>query len=102
LIFARGFQGWSGPGRNNIELHHEYSNVTEIHWRPENRADCRLNENGDLEAIVSVTNRGDKGSTMLGLRLRIFMSTYPICGVSMPRASCAKGAELLADPYAGR
>jgi hypothetical protein len=21
LIFARGFQGWNGPGRNNIELH---------------------------------------------------------------------------------
>jgi hypothetical protein len=64
LVFARGFEGWSGRGRNYLELHQEYAHVTGIHWRPEKRAYCRFNGDGDLESIVSVTNRDDKGSTM--------------------------------------
>jgi hypothetical protein len=64
LVFARGFEGWSGPGRNYLELHQEYAHLTGIHWRPEKRAYCRFNGNGDLEPIVSITNRDDKGSTM--------------------------------------
>ncbi|MDQ3007122.1 MAG: hypothetical protein M3R47_17280 [Chloroflexota bacterium] len=64
LIFGRSFEGWSGPGRNYFELHQEYAHLAGIHWRPENRAYCRFNEHGDLEAAVSVTSREDKGSNM--------------------------------------
>jgi len=62
LIFGRTFEGWSGLGRNYYELNQEYAHLTGIHWRPENRAYCRFNGHGDLEAVVSVTSREDKGS----------------------------------------
>jgi len=62
LIFGRTFEGWSGPGRTYYELHQEYAHLARIHWRPEARAYCRYNEQGDLEPVVSVTAREDKGS----------------------------------------
>jgi hypothetical protein len=64
LIFGRTFEGWTGLGRNYYELHQEYAHLADIHWRPEQRAYCRFNEQGDLEPVVSVTTREDKGSTM--------------------------------------
>jgi hypothetical protein len=63
LIFGRTFEDWSGPGRNYYELHQEYAHLAGIHWRPEKRAYCRFNEHGDLEPVVSVTTREDKGAT---------------------------------------
>ncbi|WMT56900.1 hypothetical protein [Truepera radiovictrix] len=64
LIFGRTFEGWTGPGRTYYELHQEYAHLTGIHWRPEKRAYCRFNEHGDLEPVVSVTSREDKGSNI--------------------------------------
>jgi hypothetical protein len=64
LIFGRTFEGWTGPGRNYYELHQEYAHLVGIHWRPEKRAYCRFNEHGDLEPVVSVTIREDKGSSI--------------------------------------
>lgn len=61
LIFGRTFEGWTGPGRTYYELHQEYAHLTGIHWRPEKRAYCRFNEHGDLESVVSVSSREDKG-----------------------------------------
>lgn len=58
LIYGRTFEGWSGSERNYFELSQEYAHLTEIHWRPEARAYCRFDENGDLESVVSVTMRG--------------------------------------------
>jgi hypothetical protein len=55
LIFAREFQGWSGPDRVYFEINQEYSHLTEIHWRPEERAYCRYDDNGDLAHVVSTT-----------------------------------------------
>ena len=62
LIFCRTFEGWTGPGRNYYELNQEYTHLANIHWRPENRAYCRFDENGDIEPIVSVSTREDKGN----------------------------------------
>lgn len=64
LIFGRAFEGWTGPGRTYYEVHQEYAHLTGIHWRPEMRAHCRFNEHGDLEPVVSVTSREDKGTNM--------------------------------------
>jgi hypothetical protein len=64
LIFGRTFEGWTGPGRNYYELHQEYAHLAGIYWRPEKRAYCRFNEHGDLEPVVSVTTREDKGSNV--------------------------------------
>jgi len=64
LIFGRTFEGWIGSGRNYYELHQEYAHLSGIHWRPEKRAYCRFNEHGDLEPVVSITTREDKGSNV--------------------------------------
>lgn len=64
LIFGRTFEGWSGPGRSYYELHQEYEHLAGIHWRPEKRAYCRFNEHGDLESVVSMTTRENKGSNI--------------------------------------
>jgi hypothetical protein len=64
LISGRTFEGWSGPGRNYFELHQEYAHLAGIHWRPESRAYCRFNDNGDLDPLVSITTREDKGSNV--------------------------------------
>jgi hypothetical protein len=62
LVFGRTFEGWTGQGRAYYEVHQEYAHLTAIHWRPEERAYCRFDEHGDLESIVSITTREDKGS----------------------------------------
>lgn len=64
LIFGRTFEGWSGPGHCYYELHQEYAHLAGIHWRPERRAYCRYDGHGDLEAVVAITTREDKGSSM--------------------------------------
>jgi hypothetical protein len=64
LLFGRTFEGWTGSGRTYYELHQEYAHLTGIHWRPESRAYCRFNEHGDLEPVVSVTGREDRGSSI--------------------------------------
>lgn len=61
LFFSRIFEGWTGPGRNYFEVSQEYTHLSGIHWRPEQNAYCRYNENGDLADIVSTTTR-QKGS----------------------------------------
>jgi len=64
LVFERSFEGWEGPGRNYVEVNQEYTHIAGIHWRPERRAYCRFDQRGDLEDVVSVTTREDKGSNM--------------------------------------
>lgn len=59
LVFGRTFEGWSGSDQTYFEVNQEYTHVTGIHWRPEQRAYCRFDKNGDLEQAVSVTARSD-------------------------------------------
>lgn len=55
LVFGRTFEGWSGTDRTYFEVNQEYTHVSGIHWRPEHRAYCRFDANGDLQQVVSVT-----------------------------------------------
>ena len=55
LIFGRTFEGCTGPGRNYLELHQEFTHLAGIHWRSEMRAYCRYNAHGDIEPVVSIT-----------------------------------------------
>lgn len=64
LIFGRTFEGSAGPGRNYYELNQEYAHLAGIHWRPEKRAYCRFDEHGDVDPVVSITTRKDKGGGM--------------------------------------
>ena len=64
LVFGRTFEGLSGADRIYFEINQEYTHVTEIHWRPEQSAYCRFDENGDLECVVSVTSRDGNARTV--------------------------------------
>lgn len=64
LIFGRTFEGWTGSGRNYFELNQEYAHLASIHWRPERRAYCRFDKHGDVDSVVSISTREDKGSNM--------------------------------------
>lgn len=55
LIFARTFEGWSGDGRDYIEVNQEYTHLAGVHWRPEENAYCRFDDHGDLRHCASVT-----------------------------------------------
>ena len=65
LVFGRTFEGWSGSDRTYFEVNQEYTHITGIHWRPEHRAYCRFDENGDIEQVVSVTARSDNVKDVL-------------------------------------
>lgn len=56
LIFGRSFPGWSESGATYFEVNQEYSHLTEIHWRAEEQAYCRFDDNGDLRHVVSITS----------------------------------------------
>jgi hypothetical protein len=51
LVFSRTFEGWSGPGRNYVEVNQEYTHLAEIHWREEKRAYCRFSAR-DWRALI--------------------------------------------------
>lgn len=65
LVFGRTFEGWSGSDRTYFEVNQEYTHITGIHWRPEQRAYCRFDVNGDIEQVVSVTARSDNEKDVL-------------------------------------
>jgi hypothetical protein len=65
LVFGRTFEGWSGSDRTYLEVNQEYTHITGIHWRPEQRAYCRFDGSGDLEQVVSVTARSDNVKDVL-------------------------------------
>jgi len=55
LVFGRTFEGWSGSDRSYFEVNQEYTHLAGIHWRPEQSAYCRFDDNGDLADLVSIT-----------------------------------------------
>ncbi len=57
LVFARYFDGLTGRDANYFEVLQEYSHLTESHWRSEQHAYCRFDENGDFDHIVSITSQ---------------------------------------------
>ena len=59
LIFRRTFEGWSGEDRSYFELLQEFSHLADIHWRPERCAYCKIDEEGNVAPIVSVTQRAE-------------------------------------------
>ena len=65
LVFGRDFEGMKGQDALYYEVLQEYSHLTSIHWRIEQRAYCRFDENGDFEHVVSVTSGGDHGGISL-------------------------------------
>lgn len=56
LVFARHFGGLNTEDALCHEILQEYSHLSEIYWRPEQRAYCRFDDCGDFDHIVSVTS----------------------------------------------
>ena len=65
LVFVRDFHGLKGPDAVTFEVLQEYSHITETHWRPDENAYCRFDENGDFDPIVSITSSRDAGEVTL-------------------------------------
>lgn len=65
LFFGRHFEGLKEKDATHYEVLQEYAHLTEIYWRPEQRAYCRFDENGDFDHIVSVTSKEDAGNVTL-------------------------------------
>lgn len=63
LVFGRRMEGLDDP--YSYELLQEFAHATEIHWREEQRAYCRIDENGDFEPVVSITNTDTRGELVL-------------------------------------
>lgn len=65
LIFARTFEGRSDPDRSYFEANQEYTHLAGIHWRPEQNAYCRFDDNGDLEDVISITRHQSRDDVAL-------------------------------------
>ena len=63
LVFCRRLEGLDE--HYYFELLQEFTHAADIHWRDEEKAYCRLDENGDLEPVVSITNTRDSDSLVL-------------------------------------
>lgn len=57
LVFGREFSGLGENRKVYYEILQEYLHVTDIHWCPARDSYCRFDENGDHEAVVSVTSK---------------------------------------------
>jgi hypothetical protein len=86
LLFGRTFEGWSGPDRAYFEVNQEYTHLTGIHWRPEERAYCKYGDNGDIAHIVSVTRRqGDDGVSLVSFNWRALEEYLAAADASLVR-----------------
>lgn len=56
LVYGRVFEGWTGPGASYFELSQEFAHLADLHWRPEQKAYCRFDNNGDLDPVVIITD----------------------------------------------
>ncbi len=62
LVFVRHFEGLNEQNALYYEIRQEYSHLTNIHWRPEQHAYSRFDENGDFNHVVSITSKTQDGS----------------------------------------
>ena len=65
IVFGRDRDGIDDDDPTYYELLQEFVHAAELHWRADQRAYCRIDENGDLEPVVSITKRSDTKSVTL-------------------------------------
>lgn len=63
LVFGRQMEGMDES--YYYEVLQEFAHATGIHWREEQRAYCRIDENGDIEPVVSITTYDANGRITL-------------------------------------
>ena len=66
LVYGRHFIGLNENDRIQYDILQEYLHLTDSYWRPEQRAYCRFDDNGDFDHVVSLTtNEEERGGTTL-------------------------------------
>lgn len=70
LVYGREFAGLEGNDRVQYDILQEYLHLSDIYWRPEQRAYCRFDDNGEFEHAISLTikERGRGRSTLISFR----------------------------------
>ncbi len=70
LVFRRDTDGEQEGSRAPFEILQEYAHLTEVHWRPDQRAYCRFDRRGDVEHVVSVTSEKEdsRGVTLVSFK----------------------------------
>lgn len=70
LVYGREFAGLKGNDRFQYDILQEYLHLSDIYWRPEQRAYCRFDDNGEFEHVISLTiEEEDQGrSTLISFR----------------------------------
>ncbi len=69
LVYPRDFVGLKTDDSYYMEASQAYIHLSDCHWRPERRAYCRFDENGDFDPIISVSVR-DQGVTLVSFARR--------------------------------
>ena len=64
LVYPREFVGLKTDDSYYMEASQEFTHLSECHWRPERRAYCRFDENGDFDPVISVSVQ-DQGVTLV-------------------------------------
>ena len=75
LVFGRTAEGFSDD-RTYYEILQEYTHLSEVHWWPEYRSYCRINETGDVEHAISFPLRNNNSSIDLVSFQRDLLDRY--------------------------
>ncbi len=65
LVFGREKHGIDDDEPIYYEILQEFIHAANIHWRQDQRAFCRIDENGNVEHVLSITNAAGGGRTTL-------------------------------------
>ena len=65
LVFGHHIEWLENDEATYYELLQEFAHATQIHWLEEQRAYCQIDENGDIEPVVSITKTGRPGYSTL-------------------------------------
>ena len=76
FIYIRRFKEWKDEQPTYIEVMQEYAHLSEIHWRDERSAYCRVDANGDIEEVVSITIDDDSDPLRLVTFKRKSLESY--------------------------
>ena len=65
LVYGREFAGLRGNDSIQYDILQEYLHLSDSYWRPEHRAYCRFDDNGDFDHVISLTTKEERGRTTL-------------------------------------
>lgn len=75
LVFSRDFDGRTGE-KNEIEILQKLVHLMDLHFLPERRAYCRLNNLGDLEDVIRIKGTSSQSEGFEGALVTIQRSTF--------------------------